>query len=135
MNSNSDRKGLSLSIRGTVAKVRPHVQEAFKNQGFGVLTEIDVQATLHQKVGAEMDGYLILGMCNPTLAHRAIQIDPNIGQFLPCNVLLRQDGDQVEVIAQDPALMMQYSDSAGLEPIGLEARTRIENAISEIKTN
>jgi uncharacterized protein (DUF302 family) len=72
----------------TVGRVRA----ALREQGFGVLTEIDVQATLHEKVGAEMEDYLILGACNPALAHRALRIDREIGVLLPCNVVVRSDG-------------------------------------------
>lgn len=105
------------------------VKVALKDQGFGTLCETDVQATLREKIGKEIPAYTILGVCNPNLAAQAIEIEPNIGVFLPCTVLLRQVGNRVQVSAQDPALMEEFLGNPDLEPLGREARTRILDAL------
>ena len=108
---------------------------ALADQGFGVLTTIDVQATLRQKLGAEMEDYLILGACNPTLAHRALDVDRQIGQLLPCNVVVRTDptdSDTVLVEAMDPQIMVRVTDQPGLQDIADEAAAKLQAAISAI---
>jgi len=101
------------------------VRGALQDQGFGVLTEIDVTATLKAKLGEEMEDYLILGACNPPLAHRALGIDRSLGLLLPCNVVLRAtDGGTLVEIA-DPAMMVSLTNNAALEPVALDARTRL----------
>ena len=89
------------------------VREALKGQGFGVLTEIDVQATLRDKLGAEMEEYLILGACNPPLAHRALAADRRIGLLLPCNVVVRTEAGQTVIEALDPQTMVAVAGQPG----------------------
>lgn len=101
------------------------VREALSGQGFGVLTEIDVQATLRDKLGAEMDPYLILGACNPPLAQRAIGAEPEIGVLLPCNVVVRVDGEAVVVDAMDPVAVMSVVETPGVDEIAAEVRDRL----------
>lgn len=101
------------------------VREALSGQGFGVLTEIDVQATLRDKLGAEMDPYLILGACNPPLAQRAIGAEPEIGVLLPCNVVVRVDGEAVMVDAMDPVAVMSVVETPGVDEIAAEVRDRL----------
>src|SRR5271169_3090205 len=86
------------------------VREALKAQGFGVLTEIDVQATLRDKLGEDMEPYLILGACNPPLAHRALAADRRIGLLLPCNVVVRTEASQTVIEALDPHTMVAVAD-------------------------
>ncbi|HSA52587.1 MAG TPA: DUF302 domain-containing protein [Yinghuangia sp.] len=112
----------------TVAAVR----EALAAQGFGVLTEIDVTATLKAKLGEEMEDYLILGACNPPLAHRALDVDRSIGLLLPCNVVVRRDGEQTVVQALDPATMVTLTGMPALEPIAADAGARLDAALASL---
>lgn len=110
------------------------VRAALAEQGFGVLTEIDLQATLKEKVGTEIDRYLILGACNPALASRAVQTMPQIGALLPCNVVVRQTAEGVAVEALDPGLMATITEDDAMKPIADEARTLIGNALVALVT-
>ncbi|MFE5326082.1 DUF302 domain-containing protein [Embleya sp. NPDC056575] len=112
----------------TVAAVR----DALAAHGFGVLTEIDVTATLRAKLGAEMEDYLILGACNPALAHRALDADRAIGLLLPCNVVVRRDGERTLVQALDPMTMVALSGDADLEPVAREAAGRLDAALAAL---
>ncbi|WP_406813214.1 DUF302 domain-containing protein [Mycobacterium sp. M23085] len=111
--------------------------KALADQGFGVLTTIDVKATLKHKLGEDMEDYLILGACNPTLAHRALGIHRPIGQLLPCNVVVRSDpagnGDAVLVEAMDPQLMVEVTgDRAGLQDVADQATAKLQAAIGAL---
>ncbi|SCF22972.1 Uncharacterized conserved protein, DUF302 family [Micromonospora haikouensis] len=109
------------------------VRAALKDQGFGVLTEIDMRATLHEKLGVELEEYVILGACNPPLAHRAVQADRNIGLLLPCNVVVRADGpDAALVQALDPQVLVQLSDAADLRAVADEATRRLRAALDAL---
>ncbi len=101
-------------------------------EGFGVLTEIDVQATLAAKLGVEEPPYVILGACNPPLAHRGLGIEPDLGVLLPCNVVVRQDGDTVRVAAMEPIAAMHVAQNGDLEPLAIEARSRLERALGRL---
>ena len=105
------------------------VKSAFAEQGFGTLTEIDVQATLKAKVDKDMQPYVIVGACNPGLASRALDALPQIGVLLPCNVVVRQTDQGVTVEAMDPGLMASVTESAAVKPIADEARELIGNAM------
>jgi uncharacterized protein (DUF302 family) len=103
------------------------VTEALKEQGFGVLTEIDVRATLKKKLDAEFRPYLILGACNPPLAYQALSIDAEIGKFLPCNVTVDQvEADRIKVSFLDPLMMSAFVDDPQIQPVAQEARARLE---------
>lgn len=105
---------------------------ALSEQGFGVLTEIDMQATLKAKLGTDMEKYLILGACNPTLAHRAVGIVREIGLLLPCNVVVRADTTAGSVIveAMNPDLMVQVTGEPALSDVAAEATTKLQAALS-----
>lgn len=111
------------------------VREALKAQGFGVLTEIDIRATLASKLDVEMEDYVILGACNPPLAHRALGVDRQIGLLLPCNVVVRADGATATVVeALDPQVMVDVTDRADLKPVAEEARRRLHAALDALTT-
>lgn len=120
-------------IGGTPAEVRPMVEAALKAEGFGVLTEIDVAAVMKTKLGLDHAPYLILGACNPDLAHRALDIDPSVGTLLPCNVVLRAEGSGTVVEAIDPVEAMQIADSPRLKAVAIEARSRLARALSALR--
>lgn len=108
------------------------VKGALKEQGFGVLTEIDVKATLRDKLGVEMEDYLILGACNPPLAHQALGIDPQIGLLLPCNVVVRADGDGTLVQALDPQTMVAVAGRSELKDVADAATARLRAALDRL---
>ena len=103
-----------------------------KEEGFGVLTTIDVQATLKQKLDVTTEPYVILGACNPPLAHRALTAEPEIGLLLPCNVIVYQRDGRTHVAVMDPAAAMGIVENSGLTPIGAEARARLERALARL---
>jgi uncharacterized protein (DUF302 family) len=119
---------LGLDYDQAVTKVK----EAFKAKGFGTLTEIDVRATLREKIGEEMEPYLIIGACNPQLAYRALDAERRIGALLPCNVVVRQGDGGVIVDALDPSLMSTLPDNPRLAPIADEAARLIGEALTEL---
>ena len=108
------------------------VREELAVEGSGVLTEIDVQATLERKLGVHGEPYLILGACNPALAHQGLGIEPDLGVLLPCNVVVRTDGDTVRVSAMEPDAAMRLAGNPDLAPLAAEARDRLERALSQI---
>ena len=107
-------------------------KEALAEQGFGTLTEIDLQTTLSEKVGKEMGRYVILGACNPQLASRALDVEPQIGVLLPCNVVVRETDRGVIVEALDPGLMAQLVGGEGIAPVADEARRRVGDALQRL---
>lgn len=125
---------LGTRVAGSIGEVRPRVEAALRAEGFGVLTEIDVAATLRAKLGVERAPYLILGACNPPLAHRVLEADPSAGALLPCNVVLREDGAATIVEAMDPAAVLGIVEAAGIEPVAREARARLERVINALET-
>jgi len=108
-------------------------RKALADKGFGVLTEIDVKATLKKKIGAEMDEYLILGACNPNMAHQAMGLEPRVGAMLPCNVIVRTIGDSsVEVSAIDPQASMASIDNDELKNVAGEVRQMLSDVVDNI---
>ena len=129
--------GLSTTLHTSFEDAVKRTTQALADQGFGVLTTIDVKATLKQKLGEDMEDYVILGACNPTLAHRALGIHRQIGQLLPCNVVVRTDpadgGDTVFVEAMDPQIMVQVTAEPGaLQDVADQAATALQAAIGAL---
>ncbi len=123
-----NRKISAASIDDIDARTR----DALANHGFGVLTEIDVKATMKKKLDVEMPAYRILGACNPKMAHQAIGIEPRVGAMLPCNVILREVADGVEVSAIDPVASMQAIDNAELKAVAGQVRDLLAKAVEAI---
>ena len=112
--------------------VDSRTREALANHGFGVLTEIDVKATMKKKLDVEMPAYRILGACNPKMAHQAIGIEPRVGAMLPCNVIIREVEGGVEVSAIDPVASMQAIENADLTAVAGEVRDLLAKAVGAI---
>jgi len=119
-----------IRLAGSVADVRPAVEAALKAEGFGVLTEIDVKATLKAKLDVDRDPFVILGACNPPLAHRALEADPAVGTLLPCNVVLRADGPDTIVEAMDPLAVMGIVTNPAVRAVAEEAAARLRRAVA-----
>lgn len=113
-------------------EVVDRVRAALQAEGFGVLSEIDVQAALREKLGEEIEPYLILGACNPNLAHRGLELDPDLGVLLLCNVVVRRASGATYVSAMEPMSALQLAGNPELEPVAREARERLERAIESI---
>jgi uncharacterized protein (DUF302 family) len=109
-----------------------HVTAALKDQGFGVLTEIDVRTTLKKKLDVDFRKYVILGACNPPLAHQALTTELEIGLLLPCNVIVYEDDGGSVVSIADPIAMMHVANNPLLEPVAAEARVRLQRVIAAL---
>jgi uncharacterized protein (DUF302 family) len=125
--------GIAICTSVPFAEAVARVREALKAQGFGVLTEIDVQATLRDKLGQDMEDYLILGACNPPLAHRALDADRRVGLLLPCNVVVRAAGGQTVIEALNPQIMAEVTGQPSLKPVADEATSKIRAALDSLK--
>lgn len=119
-------------VDGAFDEVVERTRSALAAEGFGILTVIDVQATMQEKLGEEMDPYVILGACNPTLAHRGLGVEPDLGVLLPCNVVVRQTGDRVRVAAMEPNAALALAGNDAIAPIAAEARERIARAVEAV---
>jgi len=127
--------GMSSTVTGTFEDVKGKVVAALKDQGFGILTEIDVQKVFKEKLGVDFEPYLIMGACNPGFAHQALSADRSIGLLLPCNVVLRQNGNQVDVNIQDPEVMfsvVEIGPHSDLARVPQEAKQRLQTALKSL---
>jgi len=121
-----------LIVGADLASVDARTRAALAAQGFGVLTEIDVQATMKTKLDLDMPGYRILGACNPKLAWQAIGMEPRVGAMLPCNVILRQTDAGIEVSAVDPVASMQAVDNPALHAVAGQVRDLLAKAVAAV---
>lgn len=134
MQKQAEQIGFSVTLDSDFETSLDRVIAALKSEGFGVLTEIDVKATLKTKLDVEFRNYRILGACNPPLAYRALQTQANIGLLLPCNVTVMElDNGSVEVSFLDPILMMSVTGNPNLEPVANEAKAKLERAAAALQ--
>ena len=124
---------MSLQLNVPYDEAVKRTRDALAEQGFGVLTEIDVTATLKKKIDVDMEDYVILGACNPPLAHQGLEADRSLGLLLPCNVVVRSVGPEESVIeVLDPQVMMQVSGAAGLESVAEQAAAKLRAALATL---
>ena len=124
--------GFGTTLQVSYEEAIPRVRDALKAEGFGVLTEIDVREILREKLGVEMEAYLILGACNPALAHRALEQEPEIGLLLPCNVVIRAASSGCRVEIADPEAMLGIVGSKQLDAIAEEAKQRLQRVVAAL---
>ena len=130
--SESETYAMTARLDAPYEVALEQVTTALKAEGFGVLTEIDVKTTMKQKIDADFRKYVILGACNPNLAHRALTTDLQLGLLLPCNAIVYEEGDGSVVSIVDPGMMMQVADNPALEPVAEEARARLQRVIEAL---
>ncbi len=126
--------GIRVTLNLPYEQAVQKTTDALKAEGFGVLTQIDVQSTLKQKINADFRRYVILGACNPALAHRALSANLDVGLLLPCNVTVYEEGDRSVVTAVDPVEMLSIlKGDAVAHEVAVEARTRLQRVIASLK--
>jgi uncharacterized protein (DUF302 family) len=126
--------GFGIDMRLPYEQAIAAVTEALKAEGFGVLTTIDVQQTLREKIGTDLEPYAILGVCNPPLAHRALSVDREVGLLLPCNVVVRAIATGSRVDIADPNAMMSIVGNSTLDSVAAEARQRLQRVVEVLAT-
>lgn len=124
--------GTTTTVHAPFVETVARVRDQLAAEGFGVLTEIDVTATLREKLGEQIEDYVILGACNPPLAHKALSADRSIGLLLPCNVVVRTCDDGTRVEALDPQIMVGLSDNPDLEAVADDAAARLERVLARL---
>lgn len=128
------RYGLKVTSRLPVDQAEQRLRQALADEGFGVLTEIDLAATLQAKLGLEMTPYRILGACRPPLAAAAVQSEPDIGLLLPCNVIIYAEDDHTVMAALDPQTMVELTGNTAMADVADDARHRLERALAAAAT-
>lgn len=125
--------GMTVRTDLTMEEAEAAIRAALADQGFGILTEIDVKATLKKKIDVDRAPYRILGACNPTLANQALDIEEGIGLLLPCNVAVYESDGSTIVAAMEPELMSGVADNPALADVASEARRRLVAALSKLE--
>jgi uncharacterized protein (DUF302 family) len=132
MTQRSGEYGFTVHLPVPYEQAIEQATAALKEQGFGILTEIDVQATMKKKLDVDFGRYVILGACNPPLAYRALQAEPEIGLLLPCNVIVYAEGDGSVVSIVDPLSMLGIVHNPEVTPVADEARARLQKVIDRL---
>ena len=125
--------GNATTVHAPFADTITRVCDALNAEGFGVLTEIDMAATMHDKLGEQMEDYVVLGACNPPLAHKALTADRSIGLLLPCNIVVRGGEDGTIVEALNPQVMVALSDNPELKTVADEAAARLQRVLAQLE--
>ena len=126
------RYGFCTLVPWTPEETIERVTEALKDEGFGILTTIDVQQTLKEKLDVDTEPYMILGACNPQLAHQALEREPDIGMLLPCNVIVAEADGETRIGIMDPEAALNLADNPAIAPIAAEARQRLRSALERL---
>ena len=125
--------GFNVTIQASMEDAEARVRDALMQEGFGVLTEIDVQKVMKAKLDVDRSGYKILGACNPDLAHQAIDAEPDIGRLLPCNVLLREeDNGNINIGFMDPIAVLTLVDNAKIAEVAPLVREKLQRVASQL---
>jgi len=126
--------GIRVTLKTSFEQAIQKTIDALKTEGFGVLTQIDVKTTLKDKINVDFRRYVILGACNPSLAHRALSANPDVGLLLPCNVTVQEAGNEIIVTAVDPIQMLGVlQEDPAVKAVAVEAKTKLERVISSLK--
>ncbi len=128
------RYGMVVTTSRSMVEAEEAITKSLASEGFGILTEIDVAATLREKLGVERTPYKILGACNPLLANRGLEAEADLGLLLPCNVVVYARGDRTVVAALEPQLMADVTDNPELQEVAAEARGRLEKALARLES-
>lgn len=124
---------ITTTLDASFETVLTELTNALEDEGFGILSDIDVQSTFHEKLDVEVNQYRILGACNPPLAHEGIAAEPNLGALLPCNVAIYESAEgEVVVSAVDPVQLLELAENPALDPIADEVKARLERVIDEL---
>ncbi len=125
--------GFGTTVRVPYAEALVRVKDALKAEGFGVLTKIDMRRTMREKLDVEIEPYLILGACNPSLAHRALMQEPEVGLLLPCNVVVRAEGENSRVDITDPQTLLGLVGNENLTPLATDAKERLLRVLTALE--
>ncbi len=126
------RYSFGTKVDGGFEQTLDRVTQALAKEGFGILSDIDVAATLKKKLGVEIPAYRILGACNPQFANQALEVEPEIGTLLPCNVVVRSRGGQTQVDIMDPMMMKDLVGKPAIEAIAREVRSRLDRVLASL---
>ncbi len=132
MEMTTTKYGSSRTVNLSFSEALQRTKNALQDQGFGVQAEINISSALREKLGVEVPPQVILGACNPQLAYKALQAEPEISLLLPCNVVVRQTGPQVEVAVVDAEKLMEFVDNPDLKPLAAEAKRRLRMVLETI---